>query len=165
MTLEKLTCIPLFVGGYLDGERKASAALLAATWPAGAAVTYTANGYVAATPNDYIGIAMRSSVELSEQTAYVENVPQNTAVIPQALPVAFGPNKFRLLGTVIAGATVYPFLSTPGSGAWAVGDKLYITAAGKFDNRPVAPTDRSYGVVDLIIGPAAAATGLEISLF
>lgn len=165
MTLEKLTCIPLFVGGYLDGERKASAALIAAGWPAGAAVNWTANGYVVAAPNDYIGVVTRGSQELGDQTAYVENVPQNTPENPMSLPVAFGPNKFRLYGTTIAGAVVYPFLSTPTSGAWAVDDKIYITAAGKYNNQPVAPTDRSYGKVDAVIGPAAAATGLEISLF
>jgi len=165
MTLEKLTCIPLFVGGYLDGERKASAALLAATWPSGAAVTWTANGYVAAAPNDFCGVAMRGSTELSDQTGYVENAPQNTAAIPTNVPVAFGPNKFRMLGTLIAGATVYPFLQTPAGGVWAVGNKVYLTAAGKYDNAPVAGTDRAYGVVDAVIGPAAAATGLELSLF
>jgi len=66
-------------------------------------------------------------------------------------------------GSLSFGVQAYPFLQTPsgGGGVWTVGDPVYVTAAGLYDNAAVG-AELPYGEVIEVVGLAASATALRV---
>ena len=152
-------CIPLFQGGFADGEREASAALMAAGFPAGSPLVYTAAGWTLAANGDFFGVVSTGSDDIDNQSPMVEGVQQSGS--QPVLPVWIGTNMFMLEGSKVAGTHAYPFLQTPAGGTWTVGDSVYVTAAGVYDDTAVG-AEPAVGEVLEVVGPAAAATALRV---
>lgn len=157
----KYGCEVRFRGGYLNGERVVSTALMTAKFPTGKPLAWSAGGWVAAVPGDYIAIALMGSDHVLYQSPMIENTRQAGSPV---LPVAQGLCEFRMEGCEVADVLTLPFLATPGLGSWTVGDLLYISADGKWNNVVAVAGDPSYGEVVSIEGAATAATALVVTL-
>jgi len=158
----KTGCAVQFLGGFRDGERAASAALMAAGFPSGQALAWTAAGWAKAAANDFIAVAMMGLDDVNIQSPLVEGT-QQAGQTPN-VPAAIGTNMVHMEGSKVNGTLATPFLATPtgGGGSWTVGDKIYLDGSNLFDNAPVAPTDVAYGEVIEIVGNATAATALRV---
>lgn len=158
----KTGCAVQFVGGFRDGERAASAALMAAGFPSGQALAWTGSGWAKASANDYVAIAMMGLDDVNIQSPLIEGT-QQAGQTPN-LPVAIGTNMILMEGSKVNGTLSYPFLQTPtgGGGSWTVGDKIYLTAANLWNNTFILATDQAYGEVVEIVGNATSATALRV---
>lgn len=154
-------CEVRFRGGYLNGERAVSTALMTAKFPSGKPLAWAAGGWVAAVPGDYIAVALMGSDHVLNQSPMIESTRQAGSPV---LPVAQGLCEFRMEGCEVADVLTLPFLATPGLGSWTPGDLLYISATGKWDNVVAVAGDPSYGEVVSVEGAATAATALVVTL-
>jgi len=153
-------CSVLFQGGIADGERQASAALIAAGFSSGTPLVWSANGWVIAdnSAGIFINVVGVGLDDINNQSPMVEGTQQSGQ--RPCLPVWIGTNMFLMEGSKVNNILTYPFLQTPTGGAWTEGDSVFINAAGKWDDTSTGGS--SFGEVVEVVGPAATATGLRV---
>jgi len=149
---------------------KASAALLAAKWLAGAPLAFDGNELKMATVGnggvcDIRYIAARSYYDVAEAVERINNgdVAGIDANYGKQLYVLAGNFVCEMYGDSVDGvaAITYPFLQTPTSGTWVKGAKVFLTAAGLWDDTAIA-AEKEYGHVEEVFGDPTNATGLRI---
>lgn len=149
-------------GSYIDGEQKLYAS--AADYVAGQPAKNTANGVdIALTPATCNGIMKNDKyVDANAKVGpQVGDTPDQTDL---RCTVVKGPFKVKLTtGRLLAGTYAAPFVY-PGSGGggWAVGDHLYVSSGGKWDNQAAVGGDPSFGTVTKV--PASATDSLEADI-
>jgi len=123
----------LFFGGFIDGDEPRDPA--SADYVAGSAAAITAAGVArTATDADFVGLFKndKSEDDVSGPQAADQNIATDldTGVVVGANKVSMSP------GTLADGTTLTAFVF-PGSGGggWAVGDELFLVAAGRWDNQ------------------------------
>jgi hypothetical protein len=145
-----------------------SAALKAATWCGGQPLAIDANGLkeitVAGTgASDFYGIAAYGYDGATDtQLGGFMKVESTSVSTGDKLTVYRGQFTAYLAGEYVNGTWTTSFSATPTGGAWSVGDKVYISNAGKWDDTAVGTASMTYGVVTEVVGAAAAATGLVV---
>lgn len=159
-----MACEVLFLeGGYLDGEPLLSAT--AADYVAGQPVKITSTGYdVALLPADVLGMFKNDKSQDAGPLVgpQVGDAPASGSI---SCTVIKGTVKVKMTtGTKKDLTTTTPFAFPPtgNAGVWAVGQKLFVSATGKWDNAAAAGGDPDFGVVEL--APAAATDPLEATM-
>lgn len=157
-------------GGRI-ADRSVGAVLNAATFVAGQPVAYDSNGYKAATVAGGTGVTdVFAILEEGWNAINLEGFGgavkvQGTVVgtTTKLINALKGPLRLNLKGEDVNGTTVYSFLQTPTSGAWAIGAKVYLPAGAgtKWDDTAVA-SEASYGKVASFTGPATLVESIEI---
>lgn len=155
-------CEVLFLEGcYIDGEQPLYAS--AADYVAGMAAKNTANGVDVASSHATVNGIMKNDGSVDQNARNSPQVGDSTDTSDLRCAVIKGVAKVKMTpGTLRAGTVAAPFIF-PGSagGGWAVGNKMYVTAAGKWDNTPIA-SEQPFGTVTKI--PASATDSLEADM-
>lgn len=157
-----MACEGLFIG-HLDGEGLLSST--AADYVAGQPVKNTATGLdVALLPAGVIGMFKNDKSQDAGPLVgpQVGDAPASGSISATVLK---GNVKVKLTtGTKKDLTTTQPFAFPPsgGGGVWAIGDKMYVSATGKWDNAAAAGGDPDFGIVSL--PPAAATDPLEADM-
>lgn len=153
----------IYIGGYVDGDGNMSPKALPHV--AGQPAKITADGYdLAKTPAEAAG-TFKNDQRVTKSTGTVVG-DQILADGPFPCTVVKGANKHKLTAGVLPDGTKdLPFEFPPsGGGKWIPGQKLYVSAKGKWDNSPAAANDPSFGVVEQDGAPATADDPLIVSL-
>lgn len=144
----------LIFGGAIDGDLPLDPAH--AAYKGGQPALITATGVnVTLLPATYIGILKNDSVDDDRQGPQVND----TAAPGTSTSVIIGANKLRV--TQAAAADVFLFPGT--AGAWAEGQEIFISVAGKLDNAAAAGGDPSIGKV--LRAPASATDDLHMQQY
>lgn len=147
----------MFRSNILDGEREASAALMAAGFVSGQPLAWTGSGYVKADAGDVLYFPHVSRDDVLNQSPKIEDTQQAGTPV---LAVSAGTVIAKMEGGKSMTVFSLPFKAAPSSGNWTVGDKLYIAADGLWDNQPAGVGDPFYGEVNAIEGDTDDATAL-----
>lgn len=160
---------PVTEATYLN----ASAALLAAKWVAGAPLAFDGNELKMATVGaggacDIKYVAARSyhDVAVAVERINNEDVAGIDPNYSRQLYVLAGNFVCEMYGDSVDGVSpiTYPFLRTPTSGTWQKGAKVFLSAAGLWDDTAIA-AEKAYGHVEEVFGDPTNATGLRIRFY
>lgn len=149
----------LQIGGWLDGDLRLKDA--PTDYVAGMAAKITSTGAdVATAPGDVIGVFKNDKRDDMAGGPEVGDAPVTGDL---DTTIVMGSNKVKMTPGVLPSGTVAAPFVWPGTagGGWAVGDKMYVTTGGKWDNAPAAGGEPHFGHV---IEAPASATGTLVAL-
>ena len=145
--------------GWIDGDHAIDTA--GTDHVAGQPARLTANGWVLALNPEDVGGLFKNDMAVD-----VAGGPQAADAVASGYAkgaVLCGHNKVKMTPGKLKTGAVSAAWVFPGTNTWDVGDRVFVTAAGKWDNAPAALNDPPFGYVTK--APASATDSLEAVIF